>query len=56
MKAPLPSNEVAGLETLHHSGLLDSLPEQAYDDITLLASHICETPIAIMSLIDEDRQ
>ncbi len=56
MKALLPSNETARLETLHHSGLLDSLPEQAYDDITVLASHICETPIAIISLIDKKRQ
>lgn len=56
MKAPLPANEIARLETLHRSGLLDSLPEQAYDDITLLASHICQTPIALMSLVDGDRQ
>lgn len=56
MKAALPTNETARLETLHASGLLDSLPEQAYDDTTLLASHICETPIAVVSLIDVDRQ
>ncbi len=56
MKAALPTNETARVETLHESGLLDSLPEQAYDDITLLASHICQTPMAIMSLIDSERQ
>lgn len=56
MKAPLPANETARLEILHASGLLDSLAEQAFDDITLLASHICEAPIALMSLVDEDRQ
>ena len=56
MKAALPTNEVARLETLRQSGLLDTLPEQAYDDITLLASHICETPMAVVSLVDEDRQ
>ncbi|HEX8464306.1 MAG TPA: sensor domain-containing diguanylate cyclase [Abditibacterium sp.] len=56
MKAALPANETARLETLHQSGLLDSLPEQAYDDITLLASHICGTPMAVMSLVDGERQ
>ncbi len=56
MTAPVPSNETARLETLHQSGLIESLPEQAYDDITLLASHICQTPIAAMSLIDSERQ
>ena len=56
MNAALPANEIARLETLHQSGLLDSLPEQAYDDITLLASHICDAPIAVMSLVDSQRQ
>ncbi|RYX85963.1 sensor domain-containing diguanylate cyclase [bacterium] len=56
MKAPIPANETARIETLHKSGILDSLPEQAYDDITLLASHICETPMSVMSIIDEERQ
>ncbi len=56
MKAALPLNETARVETLHRSGWLDSLPEQAYDDITLLASQICDAPIALMSLVDGDRQ
>jgi PAS domain S-box-containing protein len=36
--------------------LLDTLPEQALDDLTALAAHICETPIALISLVDEHRQ
>jgi GAF domain-containing protein len=36
--------------------VLDSLPEPAFDDIVFLASHICETPIALVSLVDRDRQ
>ncbi|GAB2505726.1 GAF domain-containing protein [Lysobacter humi (ex Lee et al. 2017)] len=36
--------------------ILDSLPEPAYDDIVLLASRLCETPLAFVSLVDRDRQ
>ncbi len=44
------------LDSLKSFQILDTLPEQEFDDLTLLASHICETPIAAISLIDEDRQ
>ena len=56
MEARLPSNETARLAALYESGLLDTAPEREFDDITLLASQICGTPIAIVSLIDRDRQ
>ena len=36
--------------------VLDTLPEAAFDDIVFLASVICETPIALISLVDESRQ
>lgn len=56
MRAPLPPNEQERLDELHSLGILDTLPEQGYDDITLLASQLCDSPIALVSLIDEERQ
>jgi two-component system cell cycle sensor histidine kinase/response regulator CckA len=56
VQAPLPPDEERRLEVLHGYGILDTGPEQVFDDITLLASHICKTPIALISLVDGDRQ
>ena len=56
MAAPLPINENERLAALNESGLLDTLPEREFDDVVLLASQICGTPIATISLIDESRQ
>ena len=56
MKAPLPSNEAARLNDLYEYEILDTSPEEAFDDLTRLAAHICGTPIALISLVDSDRQ
>lgn len=56
MNPPLLPSEEARLAELEDYAVLDTKPEQALDDITLLASEICETPIALISLIDKDRQ
>jgi signal transduction histidine kinase/DNA-binding response OmpR family regulator len=56
MIAPLPPNEAERLHALHHYNVLDTGPEQAFDDITLLASQICGTKISTISLIDQNRQ
>lgn len=55
-RAPLPANEQERLSDLYAFDILDTLPEQAYGDITRLASEICGTPVAVMSLVDRDRQ
>ena len=56
VKAPLPANEQKRLQALQDSGVLDSAPERSYDQLTELVASICGTPIAILSLIDSDRQ
>lgn len=50
------NTEQKRLKALKEISILDTLPEQEYDDITLLASAICEVPIALISLIDQERQ
>jgi GAF domain-containing protein len=54
--APLPPDEAERVKALQDYQVLDSMPEQAFDDIVFLASHICDTPIALVSLVDTDRQ
>ena len=54
--AEKPFNEAQRLVALHRYQVLDTSAEQAYDDVTTLASAVCKTPIALISLIDEDRQ
>lgn len=49
-------NEKARLKALHSYKILDTDPEKAFDDLAVLASHICETPVALISLIDSNRQ
>ena len=56
MTAPLPENETARLRVLREFSVLDTPPEPAFDDITLLAAHVCKRPIALVSLVDADRQ
>ncbi|RMN23876.1 Circadian input kinase A / Phytochrome-like protein [Pseudomonas coronafaciens pv. zizaniae] len=54
--APLPANEEDRVLSLEHLNVLDSLPERDFDDIVLLATTLCDAPIALVSLIDRERQ
>jgi len=56
IKAAIPDNEEQRLEALKSYEILDSSPELDFDAITLIASQICQVPIAIISLVDENRQ
>lgn len=52
----MATDEPARLAALRQYRILDTDPEQAFDDLALLASEICGTPIALITLVDEDRQ
>ena len=54
--AAKPINEVGRIAALQKYAILDTDPKQSFDDLTLLASFVCKTPIALISLVDEDRQ
>lgn len=54
--APLPPDEEQRLAALRSYEVLDTLPESDFDELTGLASELCDTPISLVSLIDENRQ
>ena len=57
MKRPVqPSDETRRLEALREYNWLDTPPEPEFDELTALVAHICEAPISLISLIDEQRQ
>lgn len=56
MKALLRNDEAGRIEALLQYRILDTQSEQEFDDITRLASFICGTPIAVITLVDTDRQ
>lgn len=54
--APLSAKETLRLAKLYDYGILDTVAETTYDDITALAAHICQTSTAMVSLVDINRQ
>jgi signal transduction histidine kinase/ActR/RegA family two-component response regulator len=56
IKPPLPDRDAERVAVLRSLGVLDTPPEPDLDELTQLAAQICSVPIALISLIDEDRQ
>jgi GAF domain-containing protein len=56
MAAASTSTETARLAALNRYAILDSEPEESFDDLVILAAHICQTPMAMLSLVDDHRQ
>lgn len=56
MRAAFPPNETERLATLYSLNILDTAPEEAFDALVQLASQICQTPCAVLTLVDKDRQ
>jgi len=56
MKPPVIPNEKQRLNVLWQYDVLDTVPEEVFDDLTELAARICEAPIAMITLVDESRQ
>ena len=54
--APLPDNEQARLQALKDYEVLDTGAEASFDSIVTLASQLCQAPIALVSLVDTERQ
>ena len=55
MKTPVTENEAVRLDALRRYEILDTPPEQAFDELTSLAAYVCGAPIALITLADEDR-
>ena len=56
MAATPSTHEAARIAALNRYAILDTEPEQSFDELVILAAHICKTPIAMLSLVDEHRQ
>ena len=55
-RAPTPADEADRQKALETYGILDTPAEQGFDDLTAVAAQVCDVPIALVSLIDGERQ
>ena len=56
MSMPIPKNEAKRIKVLWQYDILDTVPEEVFDELADLAAHICGAPIALISMVDENRQ
>ncbi len=56
MRAATPENQAERLEELESYGILDTGPEESFDEVIDLVKQICDVPIALISLVDGERQ
>ena len=56
LEAPIPPDEALRLDTLRRLSLLDTEAEERFDRLTRMARRVFDVPIALVSLVDEDRQ
>lgn len=56
MKPPIPENEHERLKALYDLEILDTQEERVFEGLTSLAAYICKTPMALITLVDSDRQ
>lgn len=54
--APIPKNDADRLAELHYYRIVDTPSEASFDELTRLAAYICQSPVSLISLVDEHRQ
>ncbi|MCL4523227.1 MAG: GAF domain-containing protein [Acidobacteria bacterium] len=56
MRSPLPANEAERLRAVESYDILDTPPEKIFDNLARIAASICGTEVALVSIMDKDRQ